>query len=290
MRLLEQYNEALRSTEDVSITQLNRILDASFNRLIRRTRVQIRTPRPAVDRNLSLLQEFRELVPAFRPDRVDGYDRVLRSLMRSAQGNGISVARDLTEIVRPGQPRIDVSIPLDATVAAAAQAKGYLVKHGTKFAYESSNLVAQGIAEGRPTNDIVKDLRLRLSIVKSRADVIARTESLRAYATASNKYYAANGIDLVLFYTTSDDRSCAVCAARAGRIYKRSEIKVPLHPRCRCTLSPWDAEIAAIDPDYASLPRRHREEVMKHAASPLSDDLTKSVFEAQAPRPAGEAT
>ena len=290
MRLLEQYNEALRSTEDVSITQLNRILDASFNRLIRRTRVQIRTPRPAVDRNLSLLQEFRELVPAFRPDRVDGYDRVLRSLMRSAQGNGISVARDLTEIVRPGRPRIDVSIPLDATVAAAAQAKGYLVKHGTKFAYESSNLVAQGIAEGRPTNDIVKDLRLRLSIVKSRADVIARTESLRAYATASNKYYAANGIDLVLFYTTSDDRSCAVCAARAGRIYKRSEIKVPLHPRCRCTLSPWDAEIAAIDPDYASLPRRHREEVMKHAASPLSDDLTKSVFEAQAPRPAGEAT
>jgi SPP1 gp7 family putative phage head morphogenesis protein len=290
MRLLEQYNDALRRTEDVSITQLNRILDASFNRLIRRTRVQIRTPRPAVDRNLSLLQEFRELVPAFRPDRVDGYDRVLRSLMRSAQGNGISVARDLTEIVRPGRPRIDVSIPLDATVAAAAQAKGYLVKHGTKFAYESSNLVAQGIAEGRPTNDIVKDLRLRLSIVKSRADVIARTESLRAYAAASNQYYAANGIDLVLFYTTSDDRSCAVCAARAGRIYKRSEIKIPLHPRCRCTLSPWDAEIAAIDPDYASLPRRHREEVMKHAASPLSDDLTKSVFEAQAPRPAGEAT
>ena len=290
MRLLEQYNDALRSTEDVSITQLNRILDASFNRLIRRTRVQIRTPRPAVDRNLSLLQEFRELVPAFRPDRVDGYDRVLRSLMRSAQGNGIAVARDLTEIVRPGRPRIDVSIPLDATVAAAAQAKGYLVKHGTKFAYESSNLVAQGIAEGRPTNDIVKDLRLRLSIVKSRADVIARTESLRAYAAASNQYYAANGIDLVLFYTTSDDRSCAVCAARAGRIYKRSEIKVPLHPRCRCTLSPWDAEIAAIDPDYASLPRRHREEVMKHAASPLSDELTKSVFEAQAPRPAGEAT
>lgn len=290
MRLLEQYNDALRSTEDVSITQLNRILDAAFNRLIRRTRVQIRGPQPAVDRNLSLLQEFRELVPAFRPDRVDGYDRVLRSLVRSAQGNGIAVARDLTEIVRPGQPRIDVSIPLDATVAAAAQAKGYLVKHGTKFAYESSNLVAQGIAEGRPTNDIVKDLRLRLSIVKSRADVIARTESLRAYAAASNQYYAANGIDLVLFYTTSDDRSCAVCAARAGRIYKRSEIKVPLHPRCRCTLSPWDAEIAAIDPDYASLPRRHREEVMKHAASPLSDDLTKSVFEAQAPRPAGEAT
>jgi hypothetical protein len=152
MRLLEQYNEALRRTEDVSITQLNRILDASFNRLIRRTRVQIRTPRPAVDRNLSLLQEFRELVPAFRPDRVDGYDRVLRSLMRSAQGNGISVARDLTEIVRPGRPRIDVSIPLDATVAAAAQAKGYLRRHGETFATTATETVAQAIAEGRGTS------------------------------------------------------------------------------------------------------------------------------------------
>jgi SPP1 gp7 family putative phage head morphogenesis protein len=290
MQLLERYNSALRRTEDVTITQLNRILDSSFNRLIRRTRIQLRSGAPAADRNVALLQEFRQLIPAFRPDRTDAYDRVLRSLLRSSEGRGISVARELLRDIAPERRRINVSIPLEATVAAAAQARGYLAKHGTNFAYESSNLVAQGIAEGRPTNDIIKDLSLRLSIVKSRAAVIARTESLRAYAAASNQYYAANGIDLVLFYTTSDDRSCAVCAARAGRIYKRSEIKVPLHPRCRCTLSPWDTEIAAMDPDYASLPRRHREEVMKHVSSPLSDDLTKSVFEAQAPRPAEEAT
>jgi SPP1 gp7 family putative phage head morphogenesis protein len=290
MQLLERYNAALRRSEDVTIAQLNRILDSSFNRLLRRTRIQLRSGAPAADRNVALLQEFRQLIPAFRPDRTDAYDRVLRSLLRSSEGRGVTVARELLRNSGSQRRLINVSIPIEATVAAAAQARGYLVKHGTKFAYESSNLVAQGIAEGRPTNDIVKDLRLRLSIVKSRADVIARTESLRAYAAASNQYYAANGIDLVLFYTTSDDRSCAVCAARAGRIYKRSEIKVPLHPRCRCTLSPWDAEIAAMDPDYASLPRRHREEVMKHAASPLSDDLTKSVFEAQAPRPAEEAT
>ena len=284
MRLLEQYNEALRHTEDVSITQLNRILDASFNRLIRRTRVQIRTPRPAVDRNLSLLQEFRELVPAFRPDRVDGYDRVLRSLMRSAQGNGISVARDLTEIVRPGRPRIDVSIPLDATVAAAAQAKGYLRRHGETFATTATETVAQAIAEGRPTDDLVNDLRLRLGVVKSRADVIARTESLRAYGDASNTYYAAQGIDTVMWYATSDDRTCPICSARAGRLYKRASTKATIHPRCRCYLAPWDPEIASIDPNYASLPESHRAEVSAVAPEPVN--LNKAaVFEQFAPQP-----
>jgi len=284
MRLLEQYNEALRRTEDVSITQLNRILDAAFNRLIRRTRVQIRTPRPAVDRNLSLLQEFRELVPAFRPDRVDGYDRVLRSLMRSAQGNGISVARDLTKIVRPGRPRIDVSIPLDATVAAAAQAKGYLRRHGETFATTATETVAQAIAEGRPTDDLVNDLRLRLGVVKSRADVIARTESLRAYNSASNSYYAAQGIDTVMWYATTDDRACPICSARAGRLYKRAGANAPIHPRCRCYLAPWDPEIASIDPDYASLPESHRAEVSAVAPEPVN--LNKAaVFEQFAPQP-----
>lgn len=283
MRLLEQYNDALRSTEDVSITQLNRILDAAFNRLIRRTRVQIRSPQPAVDRNLSLLQEFRELVPAFRPDRVDGYDRVLRSLVRSAQGNGIAVARDLTEIVRPGQPRIDVSIPLDATVAAAAQAKGYLRRHGESFATTATETVAQAIAEGRPTDAMVNDLRSRLGVVKSRADVIARTESLRAYNAASNTYYAANGIDLVMWYATSDDRTCPICNARAARIYKRANTIAPCHPRCRCYLAPWDPEIASIDPDYAQLPQRHRAEVSQVRTVGPADLNKAGVFEQLAP-------
>jgi len=288
MQLLERYNTALRRTEDVSVTQLNRILDNSFNRLIRRTRVQLRNPTPGVDRNLTLLQEFRELVPAFRPDRVDAYDRVLRGLLRSAEGNGIAVARNLTSVVQPGRRRIDVSIPLDATVAAAAQAKGYLRRHGETFATTAAETVAQGIAEGRPTNAMVDDLRTRLGVVKSRADVIARTESLRAYNAASNTYYAANGIDVVMWYATSDDRTCPICNARAGRIYKRANTNAPAHPRCRCYLAPWDPEIAKIDPEYAQLPQRHREEVSQVRTVGPADLNKAAVFEQFAPRPVDE--
>jgi len=285
MQLFERYNKALRLSEDVTILQLNRILDNSFNRLIRRTRIQMRSGKPAADRNMALLQEFRQLVPAFNPQRTDAYDRVLRGLLRSSQQKGIGVARDSMRELTPSRRRIGVSIPIEATVAAAAQSKGYLRRHGETFAETATELVAQGVAEGRPTDVITNDLRLRLGVVKSRADVIARTESLRAYNNASNQYYAANGIDLVMWYATSDDRTCPICNARAGRIYKRVNAQAPCHPRCRCYLAPWDPEIAAIDDTYAALPRRHREEVSKVATVGPADLNRAAVFEQVAPQP-----
>jgi SPP1 gp7 family putative phage head morphogenesis protein len=286
MDVVERYNLLLRTTEDGTLRLLSRVLDQSFNRLVRRARVHMRAGYvDPTQRNLALLQEFRNLVPAFRPDRVDAYDTLLRNLVGEAGTRGVEVASNLTEQMRPGRPRIDVSIPLEATAAAAAQSKGYLRKHGERFAQASAEIVAQGIAEGRPTSSMVQDMRARLGVVKVRAETIVRTESLRAYSEASNTYYAAQGIDLVSFYATSDDRSCPICTSRAGRIYKRSEIKVPLHPRCRCFLSPWDPDLAAIDPDYASGPERHRAEVANQVQNPLSDDLTRSVFEQLAPTP-----
>jgi SPP1 gp7 family putative phage head morphogenesis protein len=131
----------------------------------------------------------------------------------------------------------------------------------------------------------VRDMRSRLGVVKSRAEAIVRTESLRAYNSASNQYYAANGIDLCMWYATSDDRSCPICNARAGRIYKRAEIKAPCHPRCRCYLAPWDPEIAAMDPEYTALPSRHREEVSKVATVGPADLNKAAVFEQFAPQP-----
>lgn len=285
MDLLERYNRLLHTSESGTITMLNRVLDASFNRLVRRARVHMQAgyTDPA-QRNLALLQEFRMLVPAFNPNAVDGYDRVLRNLVGTAGRFGITVADALTGEVKTG-PRVDVSIPLEATVAAAGQAKGYLRKHGEKFAETAATTIAQGVAEGRPTDAMVQDMRARLGVVKSRAEAIVRTESLRAFHAASNTYYAAQGIELVSWYASADDRSCQVCSPRAGRIYRRQDVKLPIHPRCRCMVAPFDADIAAMDPDYVAALDRHRAEVQKVAKSPLSDDLIRSVFEAQAPVP-----
>jgi SPP1 gp7 family putative phage head morphogenesis protein len=286
MNVLERYNAFLRTTEDGTITLLNRVLDQAFNRLVRRTRIHLRAGYvdPA-QRNLALLQEFRQLIPAYRPDRVDAYDRLLRNLTADASARGLDVADQLTQQMAPTRERIDVSIPLEATTAAAAQARGFLKKHGDKFALDSAEVVSRGILEGRPTDSVVRDMRLRLGIVKSRAETIVRTESIRAYAEASNQYYSAQGIEFVSVYVAADERACPVCSSRAGLIYKRGSIKVPFHPRCRCFLSPWDSALASIDIDYAKAPSRHREEVKRYVPHPLSDQLQRSVFEAQAPVP-----
>ena len=288
MKLVERYNELLRTLEDDTVLMLDRILDAGFNRLVRRTRIHMKAgyTDPA-QRNLALLQEFRQLVPVFRADRIDAYDRILRLLLQTAARYGVTVATELGDQAKPG-PRVDVSIPLEATAAAAAQAKGYLRKHGERFAATSAATIAQGVAEGRPTDAMVQDLRSRLGVVKSRAEAIVRTESLRAYNDASNTYSAAQGIELVMYYATADDRACPICAPRAGNIYRRQDIRVPLHPRCRCYLAPWDADIASMDQNYADMRKAHKKEVeqavQRRGAAPVS--LNKAaVFEQIAPVP-----
>ena len=288
MDLVERYNRALRTTEDGTLRMLNRVLDSSFNNLVRRARIQIRSgAADPAQRNLALLQEFRQLVPAYRPDRVDAYDRIFRTLVQTANRYGLTVADELTGLVQTG-PRVDVSIPIEAAFSAAAQAKGFLRKHGETFASTAAELVTQGIIEGRPTDAIVQDMRIRLGVVKSRADAIVRTESLRAYNDASNSYYAAQGIDLVMYYATADDRSCNICAPRAGQIYRRPEIRVPLHPRCRCYLAPWDGDLANIDPDYAAMRDTHQRDVAKTLAQTSTEPVSLNkagVFEQIAPVP-----
>lgn len=288
MDLLERYNQLLRTSESGTLTMLNRVLDASFTRLVHRARIHMKAgyTDPA-QRNMALLQEFRQLVPVFRPDRTDAYDRILRNLVGTSSRYGLTVADELTGQVKTG-PRVDVSIPIEATYAAAAQAKGYLRKHGEKFAETAAFTVAQGVAEGRPTEAMVQDLRSRLGVVKSRADAIVRTESLRAYNDASNSYYAAQGIDLVMYYATADDRTCPVCTPRAGEIYRRAEIKVPLHPRCRCYLAPWDADVASMDPDYAAMQKTHKREVQQAFINAGTEPVSlnkAAVFEQIAPVP-----
>lgn len=288
MELIERYNRALRTAEDGTLRMLNRVLDSSFNNLVRRARIQIRSgAADPTQRNLALLQEFRQLIPASRPDRVDAYDRIFRNLVQTANRYGLTVADELTGLVQTG-PRVDVSIPIEAAAASAAQAKGFLRKHGETFASTAAEIVTQGILEGRATDAIVQDMRLRLGVVKSRADVIVRTESLRAYNDASNTYYAAQGIDLVLYYATADDRSCAVCAPRAGKIYRRPEIRVPLHPRCRCYLAPWDSDQGQLDPDYVTMQKTHQRDVAAAFAQTSTEPVSlnkAAVFEQIAPVP-----
>lgn len=261
MDLLERYNNALRNQEDVIIHMLERVLTASFQRLVRRVRIHLRAGEiNRATRNILILQELRQLVPASRPDSIDPYDRLFQNLIRSSSKLGLNAAEVLAQNI--DKPRIDATVPIEAVVNAASRARGYLQRWGNDFAFTAAEIVAQGIAEGRPFDAMVLDMQNRLSVVQTRAATIVRTESLRAYNDATNTYYVQNNIREVMWYATADDRSCPTCAPRAGQIYKRGEVSVPLHPQCRCYLAPWDEDIAIIDPGYAASRLTHRKEVL----------------------------
>ena len=286
MDLIERYNLILKREEDRTIALLNRVLDSSFNRVIRRLRVWLRTPEaPSATRDIAVLSELRQLVPAANPNKTDAYDQLFQRAIRGAQKSGLDVANSLVGQMAGGRPRIDVEIPLEAAVAAARQSKGYLRKHGERFAETSASIVTQEIVEGRSTEKMIGDMRDRLKVVKSRADVITRTETLRAYNEASDAYYSQNGVDMVLYYATADDRSCPICAPRGGKIYRRDDITVPIHPRCRCYLAPWDPDLASIDETYRKAGERHQKEMEEVTTTEPVNLSRAGVFEQFAPVP-----
>lgn len=286
MDLIEEYNLILKREEERTIKVLNKVLDKSFNRVVRRIRIWLRTQNaPQSERDIAILRELRGLVSAVHPGKTDEYDRAFHTVLRRSAERGVDVADALVGQMAGDRPRIDVSIPLEATLAAARQSHGYLRKHGERFAETSAEIIASGIAEGRSQDRMVREMRDRLGVVKSRADVIVRTESLRAYNEASNNYYAQNGVDYVLYYATADDRSCPICAPRGGRIYKRTDLSVPVHPRCRCYLAPWEPDIAAMDPAYQAAGKRHQKEMEAvNTIEPVNLNRA-AVFEQFAPVP-----
>lgn len=298
MNLIEEFNRILHRHESETITMLHRVLDASFARLLRRLRVHLRLGQlDQARRTLLLLPEFEQLIPLYNPDRRDGIDRILQTLVATSARYGLTVAERLSEAAglpaptgsgtSGGAAALSVSIPLEATAQAAAQARGYLTRHGADFARTSAQLVAQGIAEGRPTDAMVDDLRQRLGVVKSRATTIVRTESLRAYNNASEVYYRSRGVDLVMYYATADDRVCPYCAPSAGQIYKLGTIRVPRHPMCRCYLAPWSDDTTVLSPSYRSMRKAHKREVTQQAGAALKQPiLTRTApFDIYPPEP-----
>lgn len=283
--LIEAYNSALKNQENQTIEIVNKSLDRAFNRLLRRTYAQLRSGQfQTAERNARTL----ELIPALRPDQSDEYLTAFRRLLSRSTSFGLDLAEQLSKSV--SQSQVAVTVPVEAVTAAARQARGYLEKHGRTFSTTAAEVLAQGIAEGRPTELITKDLKRRLRVTKTRAEVIVRTESLRAHNEASRNYYAQNGIELVMYFATSDDRTCEVCTSQAGNVFKRNAISVPRHPRCRCYLAPYSDDVFDIDPEYDRMRKKHRKEVLSYARSKGVVDLSygPASFETFGPTPTRE--
>jgi SPP1 gp7 family putative phage head morphogenesis protein len=80
---------------------------------------------------------------------------------------------------------------------------------------------------------------------KRRAEILARTEIIRAHHIANITEYRKWGLQgvfvLAEWSTAGDDRVCESCGSLQGRIFTLDEIEplIPLHPQCRCIALPY---------------------------------------------------
>lgn len=110
---------------------------------------------------------------------------------------------------------------------------------------EISRVLAKGLADGEGPQAIARSLTDRVEkIGRTRARLIARTETIATHATATLNSYREAQIEGVVieseFTTAGDDAVCPECEALEGRVYSMEEAEgvIPVHPNCRCAWLP----------------------------------------------------
>lgn len=105
----------------------------------------------------------------------------------------------------------------------------------------------RGYIQGESIPEIAKRLRntkLDKGVwpsVQRRAEVISRTEILRASNQGALYVYRQYQVKRVRWLTAEDERVCDTCGPLHGRIFPIDEIPfggAPAHPRCRCFIVP----------------------------------------------------
>jgi len=98
----------------------------------------------------------------------------------------------------------------------------------------------EGIERGESIPKLAKRIQEQVEMGKGRAEMIARTETLRAFNRAAEDRYKIGGIEMFEWLTAHDERLCELCEELDGITFSvtSNHERPPLHPRCRCTIVP----------------------------------------------------
>lgn len=144
-------------------------------------------------------------------------------------------------------------IGIEAAAIAAKDSVRNLARYSEVFRDKAGVILTQGILQGQGVSAVQKALVTQLNTSKTAAGMIAATELLSASNKAAIASYAKAGIEYGQLIATRDDRTCPLCAARNLSVYRLTTLLVPLHPRCRCFVMPYDPkwrEAGLIDNDW----------------------------------------
>lgn len=111
----------------------------------------------------------------------------------------------------------------------------FITKMGEDLKVRAGEIVADGISKGTSVNDVVANLEHELTISRSRANSIARTETMRA--ANSGSYSQAIRDNKQYYIVDSRAEACDLCQDEFdGEVFPISDAgnMPPLHPNCAC--------------------------------------------------------
>lgn len=96
-----------------------------------------------------------------------------------------------------------------------------------------------GVARGINPEDLARQLAAATDLPLQRAMTFSRTETMRAYRSASLASFAQQSDILSGWqWSCAPTGACVACVAKDGEVYPLTVMHFPAHPRCRCTAIP----------------------------------------------------
>lgn len=117
----------------------------------------------------------------------------------------------------------------------------------TDMQTRTSRVLVDGLGNRSTPATIARAMLREMDISGVRADTMARTEIVRAFAEGQLATFTGLGAQAITVAVelADDGHECEECAAAAGAVYTPDEARglIPFHPNCRCAWSP--SEFAA---------------------------------------------
>lgn len=136
---------------------------------------------------------------------------------------------------------------------------------GPDVASQAGETLVTGISSGKGLRTVAAEFRRVTGSTATRAALVARTETLRAYRGASLAAYQGSGlVKQWRWLSARQVRTCPTCWARDGKVFPVDEPFVS-HPACRCSPIPVlpDVPVRASGPEvFATLPENDQRTIL----------------------------
>lgn len=249
---IERHRAALLRRERAAASQMVRVYGESWQRLRREImRIDAREAfggRPLTEQE-RLLDEHRRLIRPQIEAELRRFASYAADSVRTEQGAAIEAAiANTDEAIRAARPPMQSVFSklnpraVESLVGAASDGSPLRrlfegIQAG--IADDMTATLAKGVALGWNPRFTARELRNVYGVGLTRALVIARTETLRAYNEAAHQNFLNHSdvLDGWVWVAAQQRRTCASCWAMHGSVHPLSE-RLDDHPCGRCTKAP----------------------------------------------------